>query len=106
MELVRQRISASIEYGSFVPCPHCQGKGLLPSAERLALEFLRKLRSEILKDEVTQVKGVVPMNVADYLLNKKRKELLEVETRRNLTITIEGDPSLQPDESHIICSDD
>jgi ribonuclease E len=42
------------------------------------------------------------MNVADYLLNKKRKELLEVETRRNLTITIEGDPNLQPDESRII----
>jgi len=105
MELVRQRIAVSIEYGSFVPCPHCQGKGLLPSAERLALEFLRKLRSEILKDEVTRVKGVVPMNVADYLLNKKRKELLEVETRRNLTITIEGDPNLQPDESHITCSD-
>jgi len=101
MELVRQRISASIEYGSFVPCPHCHGKGLLPSAERLALEFLRKLRSEILKDEVTRVKGIVPMNVADYLLNKKRKELLEVETRRNLTITIEGAPDLQPNESHI-----
>ncbi|MDY6951702.1 MAG: Rne/Rng family ribonuclease [Thermodesulfobacteriota bacterium] len=101
MELVRQRISASIEYGSFVPCPHCHGKGLLPSAERLALEFLRKLRSEILKKEVTTVKGIVPMNVADYLLNKKRKELLEVETRRNLTITIEGAPDLQPDESHI-----
>jgi ribonuclease E len=105
MELVRQRISASIEYGSFVPCPHCHGKGLLPSAERLALEFLRKLRSEILKDEVTRVKGIVPMNVADYLLNKKRKELLEVETRRNLTITIEGAPNLPADESHIICND-
>jgi ribonuclease E len=101
MELVRQRISASIEYGSFVPCPHCHGKGLLPSAERLALEFLRKLRSEILKKDVTTVKGIVPTNVADYLLNKKRKELLEVETRRNLTITIEGSRDLQPDESHI-----
>jgi len=101
MELVRQRISASIEYGSFVPCPHCHGKGLLPSAERLVLEFLRRLRSEILKKEVTTVRGIVPMNVADYLLNKKRKELLEVETRRNLTITIEGSPDLQPGESHI-----
>jgi ribonuclease E len=103
MELARQRIAASIEYGSFVPCTHCQGKGLVPSAERLALEFLRRLRSETLKDNITQVKGIVPGNVGYYLLNKKRKELLDVEMRRNLTITLEEDPAMQPGESRIIC---
>jgi ribonuclease E len=103
LELARQRIAASIEYGSFVPCPHCQGKGLVPSAERLALEFLRRLRSETLKDYITQVKGIVPSNVGHYLLNKKRKELLDVEMRRNLTITLEEDPAMQPGDSRIIC---
>ncbi len=103
MELVRQRIGPSIEYGSFMPCPHCQGKGLVPSAERLALEFLRRLRSEILKENITQVKGVVPSNVANYLLNKKRRDLLDVETRRNLSILIEDDPTMQPGENRIIC---
>lgn len=103
MELSRQRIAASIEYGSFMPCPHCQGKGLVPSAERLALEFLRRLRSETLKDKITHVKGIVPGNVANYLLNKKRKEILDVEMKRNLTITIEGDPAMQPGENQIIC---
>jgi ribonuclease E len=103
MELARQRIAASIEYGSFVPCPHCQGKGLVPSAERLALEFLRRLRSETLKDNITRVRGIVPSNVGYYLLNKKRKELLDVEMRRNLTITLEEDSTIQPGESRIIC---
>jgi ribonuclease E len=102
MELARQRIAASIEYGSFIPCPHCQGKGLVPSAEKLALEFLRRLRSEMLKNNVTQVKGIVPVNVADYLLNRKRKEILGVEMGRNVTITIEGNPSMQPGESSIV----
>jgi ribonuclease E len=64
---------------------------------------LRRLRSEILKNRVTHVKGVVPLNVADYLLNRKRKEILDVETSRKLTITIEGDRALQPGESRIIC---
>jgi len=103
MEITRQRISASIEYGSFMPCSHCQGRGLVPSTEKLALEFLRRLRSETLKDNVTQVKGIVPVNVADYLLNRKRKEILDVELRRELTITIEGNPAMQPGESRIIC---
>jgi len=103
MELTRQRIAASVEYGSFMPCPHCQGKGLVPSAERLALEFLRRLRSETLKENITQVKGIIPSNVAYYLLNKKRKEIVDVEMSRNLTVTIEGDPAMQPGESRIIC---
>jgi ribonuclease E len=102
MELSRQRISPSIEYGSFIPCPVCHGKGMVPSAERLAIEFMRQLRSEALKENAKNVRGVVPVNVADYLLNRKRKELLEMEVGRAVTITIEGDPELQPGESRII----
>jgi ribonuclease E len=102
MELARQRISASIEYGSFVVCPHCHGKGQVASAEKLALEFMRKLRSEILKNDVNYIRGVVPVNVAGYLLNKKRKEILDVEKKQNVCITIEGDPSMQPGESQIV----
>lgn len=103
MELARQRIAPSIEYGSFISCPHCHGRGLVPSAERLALEFLRRLRSETLKSDISQVEGIVPSKVAHYLLNKKRRELLNVEMRRNLTITIAEDPAMQPGESRIIC---
>jgi ribonuclease E len=102
MELARQRIAASVEYGSFIPCSHCQGRGLIPSVEKLALEFLRRLRSEMLKDNVSDLKAIVPVNVADYLLNRKRKEILGVEMSRNVTITIEGSAGLQPGDSRIV----
>ena len=54
--------------------------------------------------EITSVKGVVPKEVAVYLLNKKRKEIVELEHRRDLTIEIEGDHAMTPGESNIICS--
>jgi len=102
MEMSRQRIRPSIEFGSFEPCKHCHGKGVIPSPETQGLSFLRKLNLETLKDEIAAVKGTVPANVADYLLNKKRKEILDLETRRNLSIHIEGSNTMFPGESEII----
>ncbi|OQX13685.1 MAG: ribonuclease [Desulfobacteraceae bacterium IS3] len=102
MEMSRQRIRPPIEFGSYVPCKSCRGKGLMPSAETLGLGFLRKLQLETLKEDISAVKGIVPTEVADYLLNKKRKELLDLEIRREISIRIEADPRLLPGESEII----
>ncbi|RJQ58482.1 MAG: Rne/Rng family ribonuclease [Desulfobacteraceae bacterium] len=103
MEMSRQRIRPSIEFGTYIPCPHCRGKGMTPSAETLGLGFLRKLSLELLKEDVSEAKGIVPVPVAQYLLNRKRKELLELESRRKIHITIEGDSSLTPGDNKIIC---
>ena len=102
LEMSRQRIRPSIEFGSYHPCRHCKGKGLVASTETLAVGFLRKLSLETLKPGITSVKGIVPGDVADYLLNKKRKEIAELEERRNLSVEIEGDQSMTPGDSNII----
>ena len=98
LEMSRQRIKPSIEFGSYIPCPHCRGKGLVPSTETLAVRFLRKLSLKTLKGNVAKVRGVVPSHVAFYLLNKKRQDLNEMESRRNIQIIIEGDDTLVPGE--------
>ena len=103
LEMSRQRIRPSIEFGSYLTCNNCRGKGLVPSTETLVLGFLRKLRLETLKGDISKVRGVVPTEVADYLLNRKKKEILDLEMRRNLEITIEGDRSMLPSDSSIIC---
>ncbi|MGD2269294.1 MAG: ribonuclease E/G [Desulfobacterales bacterium] len=102
MEMSRQRIRPSIEFGSYEVCKYCQGRGTRPSTETLVLGFLRKLRFETLKKDISTVKGTVPVEVADYILNRKRKEILDLEERRGIAITIEADPSMVPGESNII----
>ncbi len=47
------------------------------------------------------VRGVVPGDVATYLLNNKRSELLDLEVRRGVQIIIEGDPNMIPGDSRI-----
>jgi ribonuclease E len=103
LEMSRQRIRPSIEFGSYLPCKNCQGKGLVPSAETLGIGFLRKLSLETLKEKAKRVKGIVPMDVAEYLLNKKRREIVDLEIRRELYVEIEGDRSMVPGDSKIIC---
>ena len=49
------------------------------------------------------MKGRVPASVADYLLNRKRKELTDLEEKRNLVIQIEADEHMVPGESEITC---
>ena len=103
MQMSRQRIRPSIEFSSYLTCGNCQGKGIVPSTESLVLDFLRKLRLETLKGEISTVRGIVPVMVADYLLNRKKKELLDLEMRRHLSITIVRDPSMVPGQSSIVC---
>lgn len=103
LEMSRQRLAPSIDYGNLVPCKRCRGKGWTPSTEAFALRFLRRLKIESSKAGMKEVRGVIPKAVADYLLNKKRKEISELEIRRGLSIHIEGDHSLLPDECRITC---
>jgi ribonuclease E len=103
MEMSRQRINPSIESGSFIKCPHCKGKGLTPSVEMLGIGVLRKLRLETMKENVSNIRVTVPMEVSSYLLNKKRSEINDLEVRMHIRITIEGDVNMIPGESSVIC---
>ena len=75
----------------------------MPSTETLGIRFLRKLQLETLKPDLALVKGVLPTEVADYLLNSKRKEIADLELRRRLFIEITGDNTMVPGEGHIEC---
>ena len=103
LEMSRQRIHPAITYGSYEICHHCRGLGMLPSIETQGLAFLRRLNLKTVKPEIKTITGVVPMKVASYLLNKKREEIVEIESRRKVTVTIQGDPAMIREENRIIC---
>lgn len=101
LELSRQRLRPSIDFGRYETCRYCRGKGVVPSADTLGAEFLRKLNLETLTPNMTVAKCMLPMPTAAYVLNKKRREIMELEARRGVQIIIEGDPDMIPGESHI-----
>ena len=96
MELSRQRLRPSIESRSYQTCHYCQGRGLVLSVESASVSLLRQIWMGASRKGVSQVKGTFPVGVTNYLQNKKRKEIAELESRYGLDIILESDPSLAP----------
>ena len=96
LEMSRQRIKATLAEGAFLTCPHCEGSGRIKSTEAQAVAFLRKLQTGIAKGQIGLAEGEVPMDVATYLLNSRREELLLMERQHKLAIVIRGSNDLSP----------
>ena len=85
MELSRQRLRPSLSEGSHVTCPRCNGTGHIRDTESSALQVLRIIQEEAMKENSAAVHVQVPVDVAAFLLNEKRGEILKIETRHRIT---------------------
>ncbi|MDX8525594.1 ribonuclease E/G [Mesorhizobium sp. MSK_1335] len=94
MEMSRQRIRASVLESTMKPCPHCGGTGHVRSDSSVALMVVRAIEEFLLKDSRSHIIVRTPAATALYVLNHKRANLVELEARFGLTITIESDETL------------
>jgi ribonuclease E len=93
LEMSRQRIKQTINEGSYLECPHCGGHGKVKSVETMALSFLRKVHTAAAKGTIAEVHGGLPLDVAYYLLNRKKRELAQIENEYGIEVTVKGKPS-------------
>jgi ribonuclease E len=93
LEMSRQRIKQSTNQASTLECAHCEGRGKVKSVEAMALSFMRKVHAAAAKGNVAEVRGGLPLEVAYYLLNRKKRELAQIETDYDIEVTVKGKPS-------------
>jgi ribonuclease E len=101
MEVSRQRLRPSLQSTSYVSCSRCGGAGVVLSTEATALSYLRKIWLELSRGEVNRVQGYFSQEVADYLQNKKRGEILKLESRYSANIHIEGNRDITPGQGRL-----
>ncbi|WHL25273.1 MAG: ribonuclease E [Candidatus Blochmannia vicinus] len=82
LELSRQRLSTSLGESSHYICPRCSGTGNIRDNESLSLSILRLIEEEALKNNTYEVHAIVPVVIATYLLNEKRKAISDIEQRQ------------------------
>ncbi|MBV5311243.1 ribonuclease E, partial [Chromatium okenii] len=88
LEMSRQRLRPSLGESSQQVCPRCKGQGTIRGVESLALSILRIVEEEAMKDSTERVIAQLPVSVATFLLNEKRRAILDIELRQNTEVLL------------------
>ena len=95
LEISRQRMHSSFMESNYVVCPHCHGQGVVRTVESGAVLVLRGIEEEGIKNRSAQLNVFVPTDVAIYLLNQKRQNMVELEQKYKMSVIVSADDSIQ-----------
>ncbi len=95
LELSRQRLRPALSETTHINCPRCSGMGTIRSVESMSLALLRLIGEEARKERTGRVITQVPVDVATYLMNEKREQLQQIETRDKVSLVIVPNPHMQ-----------
>ncbi len=95
MEMSRQRLKPALSEGASIPCPRCGGSGHVRDTESSALQILRIIQEESLKDNTASVLCQVPVEVASFLLNEKRTEIAKIELKQRINVLVVPNKTLE-----------
>lgn len=99
LELSRQKKQSTIQEISYTTCAHCKGSGWVPSIEYLALSTYRKIKSEAVRRDASEIEITLPSDVASYLLNYKRREISKLEQTYDVAVRVFGSTDMHWPES-------
>ncbi|MGO2355331.1 MAG: ribonuclease E [Marinomonas foliarum] len=95
LEMSRQRLRPSLGETSGIVCPRCNGQGFIRDVESLALSVLRLIEEECSKERTAQIRAVLPVSVATFLLNEKRTNIAKIEKRNSVHIILVPNPHME-----------
>src|SRR5438132_73336 len=97
IEMTRQRIRPSLKRSVYQDCPHCHGTGQVKTCESMSIDVMRMLQLAAHRENVLRIEARVHEDVANYLLNKKRKEIARLEEAGNLQVIITAAVGVSPE---------
>ncbi len=95
LEMSRQRLRPSLEETSTIVCPRCSGQGDIRDGKSQALSILRVLQEEANKRKNNEIRAIVPITVASYLLNEKRAAVAAIEAQSGTKLVIVANAALE-----------
>ena len=102
LEMSRQRLRPSLEETMSKVCPRCKGQGTIRGTRSLALSILRLIEEEAQKEFSKEIRAVVPVSVATFLLNEKRSEISEIEARNKISVVVLPNTQMETPQFEVI----
>jgi len=99
IEITRQRMRPSLKRSIYFDCPHCRGAGLVKTPESMSLDVMRRLAISMNDLKVAHVEMTVCPDVAFYLQNRKRAQIVKLEEQFNKKVVIRSDIAVALDEA-------
>src|SRR5439155_5834914 len=91
IEMTRQRIRPSLKRSVYQDCAHCTGTGQVKTTESMSIDVMRMLQLAAHHPNIQRIDIKVHQDVANYLQNRKRKPINQLEEAGNTQIHILGD---------------
>ena len=88
MEMSRQRLRPGLLEGTSRPCPHCEGRGIVRSVSSCGLSVLRSIEDYLQNKRAENITVKCVREVAFYVLNEKRDNLLALEHAYGISVFI------------------
>lgn len=105
IEMTRQRIRPSLKRSVYQDCPHCHNTGQVKTTESMSIDVMRMVQLAAHREGIHRLQIRVADEVANYLLNKKRREIARLEESGEISVTIQGATSVSPETLEFTCYD-
>ncbi len=103
--MTRQRTRQSLKRSVYQDCPHCHGMAQVKTCESMSLEVVRLLQLAACREQVQNIEVRVAPGVADYLLNRKRREIARLEEGGVVQVHVQGVPGAAAELLDFQCLD-
>jgi ribonuclease E len=101
LEMSRQRLRPGLLEGSSRTCPHCEGRGVVRSISSCGLSVLRAIEEHLIARKPENLTVRCTREIAFYILNEKRDNLLTIETTYGISVFITPSDDLKGSQALI-----
>ncbi len=101
LQITRQRMRSNLNLSTYQKCPLCNGMGRVKSLESTTLEVMREVQAIVSRSNLEEIVIVTHPEVADYLLNRQRRKLADIESDSSVRIYVRPDSDMAFEETDI-----
>ena len=97
IEMTRQRVRPGVRRSGYRECPCCRGGGAIKSLESMTLDVMRNVALAVQTPRAASIVVGVSEEVADYVNNRKRQQLAQIEEDADVSVVVKPTPNVWPE---------